>query len=570
MKRMKLFIRSIFYNLDPIIALDFNEVFNPNEAILRIYSVSDFNYWDQSTVGQVAMQSNYWDILWRNSFDDKYYDQNTIIHEIGHSLGLSHPNEDPTNPIWDTDVTVMSYNKSPNGWSTSFSQNDIDALKLIWGTEEEGLLFNNEINNDPLPEIDDLPVVDDFGQDLNTFGQIDVGETLNGVIERLGDRDWFAFNLSAGQILQLQLSGYSSNLKKCPCFFCNKINNENSDKNKEKNIRKNNDMHNINYDNSLSDPFLRLYDSNSNLLDIDDDSGLDNNSLIQYRADYSGTYYASAAAYEDNLRGNYTLSLTLDDFASDILTKGRISYSEKIYGNLEVVGDKDWYLINTILNDELKIRLEGNTLKDSFLNIYDSNGIIVHSNDDYSDLSLDSEIIFSAAYTGNYYISVEAFKNSYKGTYTLSSELLSSSSNENNQEIHLDSDFDILNYIASNSDLIKAFGTNLEEARDHYINYGIFESRNINLFNATNYLNNYGDLSNTFGNDLEAAIRHYINYGYAEGRTDSDQEIILSTDLETLSYIASNSDLIKAFGTNLEEAREHYINYGISEGRKYQ
>ena len=90
---------------------------------------------------------------------------------------------------------------------------------------------------------------------------------------------------------------------------------------------------------------------------------------------------------------------------------------------------------------------------------------------------------------------------------------------------------------------------------------------NINSFNATNYLNNYGDLSNTFGNDLEAAIRHYINYGYAEGRTDSDQEIILSTDLETLSYIASNSDLIKAFGTNLEEAREHYINYGISEGR---
>ena len=89
------FIRSIFYNLDPIIALDFNEVFNPNEAILRIYSVSDFNSWDQSTVGQVSMQSNYWDILWRNSFDNSSYDQNTIIHEIGHSLGLSHPNEDP-------------------------------------------------------------------------------------------------------------------------------------------------------------------------------------------------------------------------------------------------------------------------------------------------------------------------------------------------------------------------------------------------------------------------------------------------------------------------------------------
>ena len=149
----------------------------------------------------------------------------------------------------------------------------------------------------------------------------------------------------------------------------------------------------------------------------------------------------------------------------------------------------------------------------------------------------------------------------------MSSELLFSSSNENNQETYLDSDLDILNYIASNSDLIKAFGTNLGEAREHYINYGILESRNIDLFNAANYLNNYGDLSNIFGNDLEAATRHYINYGYAEGRTDSilgldnndnintdsNEEIAITTDLETLSYIASNSDLIKAFGTNLEK-----------------
>ena len=81
------------------------------------------------------------------------------------------------------------------------------------------------------------------------------------------------------------------------------------------------------------------------------------------------------------------------------------------------------------------------------------------------------------------------------------------------------SDLETLNYIASNPDLIIAFGTDLIEANNHYINYGISEGRETNNFNVTNYLNNYSDLSNAFGTDEEAAIRHYIINGYFEGRT---------------------------------------------------
>ena len=121
------YIRNTFNDLDPLISLDFSEVYNSDEAILRIYSVSDFSRWDQSTVGQVSNQSDYWDILWRGSESEIDFNRNTIIHEIGHSLGLSHPNEDPINPLWDTDITVMSYNKSLDGWNTTFSNNDINA-----------------------------------------------------------------------------------------------------------------------------------------------------------------------------------------------------------------------------------------------------------------------------------------------------------------------------------------------------------------------------------------------------------------------------------------------------------
>ena len=182
-------------------------------------------------------------------------------------------------------------------------------------------------------------------------------------------------------------------------------------------------------------------------------------------------------------------------------------------------------------------------------------------------------------------------------------------------------DSQVLNYIASNEDLINAFGNNIEAARSHYENYGKSEGRSLTAFSASDYLANYSDLSAAFGNDETLALKHYIQSGYAEGRTDSalitnsgsssttsdsdsssttsdsDSSSITSdsssttsdsdsssttsdsgsssttsstsslSDFQALNYIASNIDLISAFGTDLESAKSHYTNYGISEGR---
>jgi hypothetical protein len=76
-----------------------------------------------------------------------YRDALTIIHEIGHVLGLSHPQlngKDSPSALWHTDKdTVMSYNENPyydNKWTSfamrpEWSQADIDKLIDVWGKE---------------------------------------------------------------------------------------------------------------------------------------------------------------------------------------------------------------------------------------------------------------------------------------------------------------------------------------------------------------------------------------------------------------------------------------------------
>ena len=139
------FINNVFIELDPLIDLNFANTDNLEDSHLTILSVNEWDYWGTDIVGQVINLEQSWHVLWKDTDDDSLgndasgagdpFDANTIIHEIGHALGLSHPNEQPTDPRWSTDDTVMSYNISPDGWDYSFSEADLAALQIIWGTE---------------------------------------------------------------------------------------------------------------------------------------------------------------------------------------------------------------------------------------------------------------------------------------------------------------------------------------------------------------------------------------------------------------------------------------------------
>ena len=108
---------------------------------------------------------------------------------------------------------------------------------------------------------------DDFGSTTRTSGQLDVGGSSQGRLERRWDRDWFAITLETGSSYRVDLKGKS-----------------------------------------LLDPHLRLRDSRGTILADIDDTPTSLDPSVQFKVLQGGRFYLDVGSYQGAFRGSYTLS----------------------------------------------------------------------------------------------------------------------------------------------------------------------------------------------------------------------------------------------------------------------
>ena len=233
-----------------------------------------------------------------------------------------------------------------------------------------------------------------------TTGEVDVGGTVTGNINPIGDTDWFKVNLVAGTRYQFDLEGEDTNRG------------------------------------TLGDPFLALrHPCCVDTIVGSRDQGVGDNARLIYTPEppYSAGVFYLTVEGAASTRGTYTLSVIVlgpngnseadDDFPATTSTAGRVDVGASATGNIDAVNDEDWFRVDLEADKLYQIDLEGvstsrGALNDPGLGLFDGSATFLLDDDD-GGTRLNSQLVYNAASAGTHYLRAIAAATG-TGTYTLS------------------------------------------------------------------------------------------------------------------------------------------------------
>ena len=191
--------------------------------------------------------------------------------ELGQTLSIKQTADDPDGNGTIT-IQWQAYNDEDDSWLSISSEPAILITDDLEGRQVRASISYidaeefNEFFLTPsilIPEISG----DDAGESPLDSKPLAIGESIDGELEKQGDRDWFAVTLNAGKNYDFSLTGKS-----------------------------------------LIDPLLTLRNSVGLEITTNDDAGEGLNSLIEYQATTNGIFFLDAGSYGDQLTGSYTIN----------------------------------------------------------------------------------------------------------------------------------------------------------------------------------------------------------------------------------------------------------------------
>ena len=198
-------------------------------------------------------------------------------------------------------------------------------------------------------------------------------------IDYLTEHDWFKLKLKKGRTYHLELKG-----------------------------------------DTLPDPYLNLRDRKGKIIASDNDSGNEKDSVIRFTPKKSGQYILDAGGNGDAVTGTYTITAWQTDESSKTSIKYKLGQNQS--GSIDYLSDEDWHKIN-LKPGNYRFDLRGSSLNDPALELLDSKGKVILSDDD-SGKGNDALIVATINKKGTYFLNATASGGDETGTYIINASLI--------------------------------------------------------------------------------------------------------------------------------------------------